>query len=91
MFKSTLPDVKGRSYTPKGVVSTIVYADNYDGKMHDMIDGGLSNLEEQAIYQGVADGIIGITITSCSTFYTDDNGHTYPDLIIYGTVILFDD
>ena len=64
MFKSTLPDVKGRSYTPKGVVSTIVYADNYDGKMHDMIDGGLSNLEEQAIYQGVADGIIGITITT---------------------------
>lgn len=90
MYKSTLPDVKGKNYQHEGVVRAFIEADDYDGNVCDMLDAGMEYLERQAEMLG-ADGVIGITMVSASTYMQDDYGGTYPDVIVYGTAITFID
>ena len=90
MYRSTLPDVKGKNYEALGVVRTFLAACNYDGEVCDMLDAGMNSLEQQAADWG-ADGVIGITIVSASTYMTDYYDNTYPDAIMYGTAINFID
>lgn len=90
MYRSTLPDVKGRKYEVLGVVRAFLEACDYDGNVIDMIDAGTDYLDEQADNWD-ADGVIGITIVSASTYMTADDGSTYPDIIVYGSAICYID
>ena len=81
---STLNDVKGRNYEILGIVKCFSEATDYGETM----DYGIENITRQAKELG-ADGIIGITITSASTYVTNYNDDTFPDIIVYGTAIKF--
>jgi len=89
MYKSTLPDVKGRNYEVVDVVRTFVEADDYCGDVCEMLDNGIKDLEQQAKKKD-ADGVIGITMVSAST-KSNTYGKPYPDAIVYGTAIKFTD
>lgn len=81
---STLNDVKNRDYEVLGIVKSFSPAYDYSIDM----SGGIEDITQQALELG-ADGIIGITITSASTYVTNDDDQTYPDIIVYGTAIKF--
>lgn len=90
MFTSTLHYIPNRAYRQDRVVSYVLYAEGYAGETDLMIERGIEELEEQA-RDGGSNGVIGITITSCCTYWKDYEGNTFPDLIIYGTAITFTD
>lgn len=92
MYISTLQDIKGSKYNVLGIVYAHKYAEKYeddDDVLDSMMADIIEELQEAAEDFDGADGVIGITITSCSTFNTDDDGNTYPDLMAFGSVIEF--
>ena len=89
MYISTLPDVKGRNYEVLGILRTFLEPSYYGNDINNLIDIGKKKLSEDAKDLG-ADGVIGLTIVSSSTYNSDDEG-TYPDIIMYGSAIRFID
>ena len=89
MYSSTLPDVKGRNYEVLGILRVFLEPCYYGNNINELIDTGEKELLENAEEWG-ADGVIGITIVSSSTYNSDEDG-TYPDIIMYGSAIKFID
>ena len=94
MYQSTLNHIPDRKFKVDGIVYTYEYACNYDDSeypLSEMMDDAVEEMANYAKKDYGSDGIIGITFVSASTYYTDDEGNQYPDIIAYASAITFID
>ena len=84
MYHSTLKYVKDKQYTVIDVVSVISYQDSDMPEKEQLM--ALLDKKAEALN---ADGIIGITFSSST--WKKLKGENYPNMIVYGTAIKFED